>query len=116
MKPGDPSGDAGKKVCRYRRVLRGASPAAGSAENLTPPDLNARLEAAARRSGAMFFDPSPALCDGGACRYRIDGHYLVHGTSHLTREGAQIVLDRFLQSPAFGAGAALWREPPPRRQ
>jgi hypothetical protein len=100
----------------YRRMLRGAPAAAGSADNLTPPELNARLEMAARRSGAMFFDPSLALCDGNACRYRANNQYLVHSTSHLTREGAQMVLDRFLQSPEFGAEAALWRErPPPRR-
>jgi hypothetical protein len=100
----------------YRRMLRGAPAADGSADNLAPPDLNARLETAARRAGAMYFDPSQVLCDGGSCRYRANGHYLIHGTSHLTREGAQLVLDRFLQSPQFGAGAAMWREPPPRRQ
>ena len=100
----------------YRRMLRGAPAEQGSADNLAPPDLNARLALAARRAGVMFFDPSTALCDRGSCRYRADGHYLVHATSHLTREGAQVVLEHFLQSPRFGTDAPMWREPPPRRE
>ena len=99
----------------YRRMLRGASGAEGSADNLTPPELNARLALAARRAGAAYFDPSQTLCDGVSCRDRADGRYLVHGTSHLTREGAQIVLEAFLRSPSYGAEAGLWRRPPPRR-
>ena len=100
----------------YRRMLRGAPADQGSADNLTPPELNARLQLAARRAGAMFFDPGEALCDGNSCRYRANDRYLVHSTSHLTREGAQVVLEHFLQSPEFGAEAGMWRERPPRRE
>ena len=93
----------------YQRIRHGAPAAAGRAGNLVPASLNARLRATAERTGAWFFDPTAALCAGGTCAYREGGHYLVRDTSHLTPEGAEIVLRRFFQSPLYGREAPLWR-------
>jgi hypothetical protein len=74
-----------------KALLHERTPAiAPSREAVSARQKRAReiLTAAARKYGAGFVDPTPALCDDTVCRVELNGTLLYRDSDHLTLTGA----------------------------